>query len=172
MTNDSAQQGIGGATPDDLRAMRRAIELAQQAAQQGEAPIGAVVYDTHTGHTLSEAFNTRERDGDPLGHAELLAIRAAAKQIGDWRLNDCTLVVTLEPCVMCAGAIVNARVGRLVYGATDPKAGAVASLYTLCQDERLNHRIEPIAGVCAQECGDLLRAFFRARRKEKKTSNG
>lgn len=158
------------ATPEDRRAMERALQLAREAAAVGEAPIGAVVYETATGRTFAEAHNTRETENDPAGHAELLAIRAAAQAIGDWRLNDCTLVVTLEPCAMCAGAIVNARVGRLVYGATDPKAGAVESLYALCQDERLNHRIHPIAGLCAEESGDLLREFFRARRDEKKSA--
>jgi tRNA(adenine34) deaminase len=158
------------ATPDDLRAMQRALQLAREASARGEAPIGAVVYETATGRMLGEAHNTRETENDPAGHAELLAIRDAAQAIGDWRLNDCTLVVTLEPCVMCAGAIVNARVGRLVYGATDPKAGAVESLYALCQDERLNHRIRPITGLCAAESGELLRGFFRARRDEKKSA--
>jgi tRNA(Arg) A34 adenosine deaminase TadA len=103
-------------------------------------------------------------DKDPSAHAEHLAIRAACRAIGDWRLNDCTLVVTLEPCAMCAGLIVNARVGRLVYGASDPKAGAAGSLMRLTEDERLNHRVTPIGGVMAEECGGVLREFFRGLR--------
>ena len=156
------------ATPTDVAMMRRALALAQRAADMGEAPIGAVVYETATGRILAQAHNTRESEKDPAGHAELIAIRDAGKATGDWRLNACTLVVTLEPCAMCAGAIVNARVGRLVYGAPDPKAGAVASLYRLCQDPRLNHRIEPVGGVLARASADMLRAFFRARRQRRK----
>ena len=144
--------------------MRRALELAREAAEAGEAPVGAVVYETATGRVLGEGRNTREAAHEPAGHAEFTAIRAAAAGLGDWRLNNCTLAVTLEPCAMCAGLIVNARVGRLVYGAADPKAGAVESLYQLCQDARLNHRITPIAGVMADESAALLRGFFRARR--------
>ncbi len=155
------------ATATDERMMRRALELARLAAEQGEVPVGALVYHGagEEARILAEAHNTREGRRDPTGHAELLAIRAAAKALGDWRLNECTLVVTLEPCAMCAGAIVNARVGRLVYGATDPKAGAVASLYRLCEDVRLNHRLTPIGGVLADEAAALLRDFFRARRR-------
>jgi tRNA(adenine34) deaminase len=145
--------------------MRRAIELARQAAAIGEVPIGAVVHETQSGRILGEGFNRREIDHDPAAHAELIAIRAAAAALSDWRLNACTLVVTLEPCVMCAGLIVNARVGRLVYGARDPKAGATDSLYHLTQDPRLNHRIVPIAGVLEAECAALLKDFFRDLRR-------
>jgi tRNA(adenine34) deaminase len=153
------------ATMTDLGMMRRALDLARRAASAGEAPIGAIVYDTATGAVLSEAHNKREKPhNDPAGHAEFIAIREAAKKVGDWRLNNATLVVTLEPCAMCAGLIVNARVGRLVFGAADPKAGAVASLYQLCTDERLNHRAEVIGGVCAEDAGEELRKFFKARR--------
>lgn len=141
--------------------MRRALELADQAQQIGEVPVGAVVYETHTGTILGEGSNTRECDKNPSGHAEFTAILNACKAIDDWRLNHCTLVVTLEPCPMCAGLIVNARVGRLVYGANDPKAGAVRSLYNLCDDERLNHRSDIIAGVMAQESSEVLKAFFK-----------
>lgn len=151
-------------TDTDVAMMRRALELARQAADAGEAPIGAVVYETDTGTILGEGRNTREEDDDPAGHAELHAIQAAARACGDWRLPHCTLVVTLEPCPMCAGLIVNARVGRLVYGADDPKAGAVRSLFRLTEDPRLNHRVAPIAGVLADESAALLRAFFRTRR--------
>ncbi len=156
------------ATATDRRMMQRALELARQAAEKGEVPVGAVVYlgESEEARILGEAHNTRENERDPVGHAELLAIQLAARELGDWRLNDCTLVVTLEPCLMCAGAIVNARVGRLVFGARDPKAGAVASLYRLCEDERLNHRLTPIEGVLAEESSELLRAFFRARRSQ------
>ncbi len=141
--------------------MRRALELADQAQQIGEVPVGAVVYETDTGTILGEGSNTRECDKNPTGHAEFTAILNACKAIDDWRLNHCTLVVTLEPCPMCAGLIVNARVGRLVYGADDPKAGAVRSLYNLCDDERLNHRSDIIAGVMAQESSEVLKAFFK-----------
>ncbi len=144
--------------------MVRAIELAKEAASVGEVPVGAVIYRTETGETIAGAHNRRETDDDPTAHAEIIAIRDAAAKIGDWRLNECTLVVTLEPCVMCAGAIVNARVGRLVFGASDPKAGAVGSLYEIPADTRLNHRPPVIKGVMDQACGDLLRAFFRERR--------
>src|SRR5437762_2917218 len=111
--------------------MLRAIALARHAATLGEVPVGAVVYETATGRVLGEGFNRREADHDPAAHAELIAIRAAAAALGDWRLNHCTLAVTLEPCAMCAGLIVNARLGRLLYGASDPKAGAAGSLYRL-----------------------------------------
>jgi tRNA(adenine34) deaminase len=141
--------------------MRRAIELAKQAALIGEVPIGAVVYETATGRILGEGSNRREIDHDPAAHAELFAIRAAAQALGDWRLNTCTLVVTLEPCPMCAGLIVNARLGRLVYGCRDPKAGATDSLFHLTSDPRLNHRVEPIGGLLADECSSLLKDFFR-----------
>jgi tRNA(adenine34) deaminase len=159
MTADPTQSSVR-----DEQAMTRAIELAREAQAMGEVPVGAVVYRTETGETLGEGFNRRETDDDPTAHAEILAIREAAAKIGDWRFNECTLVVTLEPCVMCAGAIVNARVGRLVYGASDPKAGAVESLYQIPSDNRLNHRPSIIPGVMAEACGELLRAFFRERR--------
>ncbi len=152
--------------PHDEPRMRRAIELARQAAAIGEVPVGAVVYETASGRIVGEGFNRREVDHDPAGHAELIAMRAAAAAIGDWRLDGCTLVVTLEPCAMCAGLIVNARVGRLVYGARDPKAGAAGSLMRLTEDARLNHRVRPIEGVLAAECGALLTEFFRALRRK------
>lgn len=155
----------GDATDLDRRMMARAIELAKQAAAIGEVPVGAVVYETTTGRVLGEAFNTRERDADPTAHAELVAVRDAAGTLGDWRLNACTAVVTLEPCPMCAGMLVNARVGRVVYGADDPKAGACRSLFAITTDPRLNHRCEMIAGVEADACAELLRAFFRERRR-------
>ena len=160
--------GAEHATADDARMMARAIELADEAARAGEAPIGAVVYDTASGTVLAEARNTRETDADPCGHAELLAVRQAARDAGDWRLNHATVVVTLEPCCMCAGALVNARLGRVVFGAFDPKAGAAGSLMNLLADPRLNHRPEVIGGLEAEACGELLRAFFRDLRRKKR----
>lgn len=159
----------GRATEADRRMMARAIELANEAAEAGEAPIGAVVYETASGRIVAEARNTRESDADPCGHAELLAVRAAAAALGDWRLNECTVVVTLEPCCMCAGTLVNARAGRVVFGAFDPKAGAVGSLMNLLADQRLNHRPEVIGGVEADACGALLRKFFRSLRARKRS---
>lgn len=153
-------------TPVDLDMMGRALVLAEFAAKIGEVPIGAVVYETATGRVLGEGANTRETARDPLGHAEIGAIARAARAVGDWRLNHCTLIVTLEPCPMCAGAIVNARVGRVVFGAHDPKAGAIETLYTLATDPRLNHRAEVLSGVCGDESAALLRRFFaRVRRR-------
>lgn len=146
----------------DARMMRLAIEQALAALAMDEVPIGAVVYRGH--EVLAAAHNVRETASDPTGHAEILALRKAAAWLNDWRLNECSLAVTLEPCAMCAGAIVNARVGRLVYGAADPKAGAVESLYTICSDPRLNHRPQIVRGVLGDECGVLLRDFFRNKR--------
>ncbi|MCC7387917.1 MAG: nucleoside deaminase [Phycisphaerales bacterium] len=151
--------------------MTRAIELAGQAGAIGEVPVGAVVYETATGRVLGESFNTRERDADPTAHAELVAVRQAARTLGDWRLNGCTVVVTLEPCPMCAGMLVNARAGRVVYGADDPKAGACRSLFAITTDPRLNHRCELVAGVEAEACGRLLREFFRGRRRARRAGN-
>lgn len=157
-------------TDTDIAMMRRALDLARAAAALGEVPVGAVVYETATGRMVGEGSNTREHANDPAGHAELIAIRSAAMNaaeaggVGDWRLNECTLVVTLEPCAMCAGLIVNARLGRVVYGASDPKAGAMGSLMRLTEDPRLNHRVTPITGVLAEECGEVLKEFFRGRR--------
>lgn len=154
-------------TDTDLSMMKRALQLAGEAAAMGEVPVGAVVYETETGKVLSEAFNRRETYRDPAAHAEHIAIREAAKVIGDWRLNHCTVVVTLEPCPMCAGLIVNARVGRLVYGTTDPKAGAVDTLYNITTDDRLNHRVEVVRGVLREQCAELLTTFFKSLRQKK-----
>lgn len=151
----------------DDKMMVRALELARASAAQGEVPVGAVVYRLSSGEILGESGNTRERDGDPAGHAELLAIRQAAKAVGDFRLHDCGLAVTLEPCAMCAGAIVNARLQRVVYGAWDAKAGFAGSLGNLLDHHRLNHRVPPIAGVRGEECSRLLTEFFRDLRKRK-----
>ncbi len=149
--------------------MRRALDLARFAAQDGEVPVGAVVFETKTGDLLGEGWNTREAEDDPSAHAEHKAIVEASKAIGDWRLNECTVVVTLEPCPMCAGLIINARVGRVVYGALDPKAGAVQSVYQMLSDRRLNHQPEIVAGVFGEEAGRMLSDFFRSRRDAKKT---
>src|SRR3954462_901786 len=129
-----------GVSEQDLAMMRRALELARTAAGCGEVPVGAVVYRTATGEVLGEGANRRECDKDPSAHAEHIAIVAASRGLKAWRLNECTLAVTLEPCPMCAGLIVNARVGRVLYGASDPKAGAMGSLMRLTEDARLNHR--------------------------------
>jgi len=143
--------------------MRRALAVAAPAAGHGDVPVGAVVLDAG-GQVLAEACNERELTGDPTAHAEVLALRCAASRLGSWRLSGCTLVVTLEPCTMCAGALVLARVDRLVYGAPDPKAGAVGSLWDVVRDRRLNHRPEVIGGVLPAECAELLRAFFAPHR--------
>jgi tRNA(adenine34) deaminase len=142
--------------------MRQALDQARLAEQQGDVPIGAVV--ARDGRVIAAACNRRIIDKDPTAHAEMLAIRAAAAALGDWRLEGCTLAVTLEPCCMCAGAIVLARIERLVYGAADPKAGAVGTLYQLCSDPRLNHRVQIVSGVLADPCGSILTDFFRKQR--------
>ena len=139
--------------------MRRALGLAATAPGTGDVPIGAIVLGP-LGEVIGTGVNVRERDGDPTGHAEMVALRAAAAQVGEWRLSGCTLVVTLEPCTMCAGAIVLARIDRLVFGAYDGKAGAVGSLWDVVRDRRLNHRPEVIGGVLAEESTALLDAFF------------
>ena len=147
----------------DTEAMHLALAQARAAAEHGDVPIGAVV--VRDGVVIAARHNERELTGDPTAHAEVLALRDASSVVGHWRLLDCTLYVTLEPCVMCSGALVNSRIGRVVYGAVDPKAGAVESLYRVCADERLNHRPPVEGGVLADECGQLLKAFFAARRR-------
>lgn len=157
-----------GVSDVDVRMMRRAIELARNAALGGEVPIAAVVYRGE--EILGEAANNRETQADPTGHAEIVAIREAGRRVGEWRLEGCSMAVTLEPCPMCAGALVNARLGRLVYGATDPKAGACETLYRIPVDQRLNHRVTMYGGVLAAECVELLRSFFRERRAQQKAA--
>ena len=142
--------------------MGEALKLAQQASACGEVPVGAII--VRHGQAIAQAHNQRETTKDPTAHAELLAIQLAADVIGDWRLTETTLYVTLEPCPMCAGAIVLARIPRVVYGAADAKAGAVNTLFNLLQDERLNHRAEIISGLLAEESSQLLKSFFRDRR--------
>ena len=143
--------------------MRLALEQAVLTAASADVPVGAVVVDAD-GEVLGVGCNARELTGDPTAHAEVLALRAAALSLGTWRLSGCTLAVTLEPCTMCAGALVLARVSRVVFGAADPKAGAVGSLWDVVRDRRLNHRPEVVSGVLADECSELLRAFFEGRR--------
>jgi len=146
--------------------MREALREAERAAARGEVPVGSVV--VRDGAILSRAHNLRETAQDPTAHAELIACRAAAARIGSWRLEGCTVYVTLEPCPMCAGMLVNARVEAVVWGADDPKAGATRTLYTLGDDPRLNHRYECVGGVLAVECGAVLKDFFAALRARRK----
>ena len=158
---------VSSATPDPVRdrwrePMRLALAEAVLAPGTGDVPVGAVVLDPG-GSVIGRGRNEREATGDPTAHAEILAIREAARATGEWRLAGCTLVVTLEPCTMCAGAIVLSRLERVVYGAVDEKAGAVGSLWDVVRDRRLNHRPEVVLGVLAAECGDLLTGFFRGR---------
>ena len=147
---------------DDSAAMALALSEARRAGQAGEVPVGAVV--VVAGEVVAAAGNDRESSGDPTAHAEILALRRAAAAVGSWRLTDATLYVTLEPCPMCAGALVAARVGRLVFGVADPKAGACGSLYNLCVDPRLNHEVPVEPGVGADESSALLRDWFASRR--------
>jgi tRNA(adenine34) deaminase len=146
----------------DERYMRMAIDAAQVAEENGDVPIGTVI--VHEGRVIARAYNQREQLKDPTAHAEIIALTQAAAALGMWRLHGCTIYVTLEPCPMCAGAMVMARLDRLVYGCTDPKAGACGSLYDICRDGRLNHRLQVTSGVLADHCAALLQAFFRQRR--------
>jgi tRNA(adenine34) deaminase len=150
----------------DRQYMRLALAEAQAAANEDEVPIGAII--VHANRVIASAHNQREQLRDPTAHAEMIAITQASVALGDWRLEDCTLYVTLEPCPMCAGAIVLARIARVVYGAADPKAGAVDTLYRLLDDQRLNHRAEITAGVLADECGAILTRYFQQKRCEGK----
>jgi tRNA(adenine34) deaminase len=151
-----------GPVVDDLAAMRLALAEANAATAHGDVPVGAVALVDD--RVVAAGHNERERRGDPTAHAELLVLRTAAEHLGSWRLDMVTLVVTLEPCPMCAGALVAGRVGRLVFGAADPKAGACGSLYNLCVDPRLNHELAVTAGVLADECAEALTTFFAGRR--------
>jgi tRNA(adenine34) deaminase len=148
--------------PTDAEYMREALDVAERSLAHDDVPIGCVV--VRNGAVLAAAGNERELREDPTAHAEVLALRAAAEAVGSWRLDGCSLYVTLEPCAMCAGAIVLARVDRVVFGAADPKAGFAGSLGNLVQDERLNHRVVLEGGVETEACGELLRRFFRDRR--------
>ena len=162
-----AKGGDPNVSAIDLAMMERAIVLAPKAAAQGEVPVGAVVYRGE--QILAEAANNREETRDPVGHAELLAMSQAGKVLGDWRLIDCTLAVTLEPCPMCAGAMVNARLSRVIYGASDPKAGACKTMFRIPTDKRLNHEVTVIDGVLAERCSNLLKDFFKRRRTQNRS---
>jgi tRNA(adenine34) deaminase len=152
--------------PDiDAKFMKLALNLASEAAQTGEVPVGALV--VLNGEIIAQAGNTKEAENAPTHHAELKAIEAAAQKLGRWRLSDCEIYVTLEPCSMCAGAIVQARLKRVIFGTRDPKAGAIRSLFELVSDPRLNHRAEITEGILAEECGAILSQFFKKRRAEK-----
>ena len=146
--------------------MRLAIEQARIAEENGDVPIGAVI--VHENRIIGKAYNQREQLNDPTAHAEIIALTQAAAALENWHLNGCTIYVTLEPCPMCAGALVLARMDRLVYGCDDPKTGACKSLYNIVQDERLNHLLEVTYGVLAEQCGQLLQEFFAKRREENK----
>ena len=143
--------------------MQLALSLAAKASQQGDVPVGAIVLNSN-GDVVGQGFNSREVDNDPMNHAEIVALREAAIANNSWRLDDHTLIVTLEPCTMCAGAAVQARIGRIVFGAFDDKAGAVGSLWDVVRDRRLPHRPEVVSGVLADECGAILSEFFKAQR--------
>lgn len=152
-------------TPADLQTMRLALVLARDAARAGDVPVGAVVTDA-AGGVIGEGRNLREVDGDPTAHAEVVAIRQAAASLGSWNLSGCTLTVTLEPCLMCAGALLQAHISRLVFGAWDEKAGAAGSQYDVVRDRRLPVRAEVVAGVLEAEASAVLRDFFASRRSE------
>ncbi|MFC5370863.1 tRNA adenosine(34) deaminase TadA [Arcanobacterium bovis] len=145
---------------NESKLMAYAMTLAERAAQLGDVPVGAVVVDSN-GLVVGEGFNTREADADPVGHAEVNALRAAATTLGGWNLSGCTLVVTLEPCTMCAGAIINSRISRVVFGAWDAKAGAAGSVRDVLRDARLPHRVEVIGGVCETQTSDQVKDWFQ-----------
>ena len=149
---------------DDVKYMELALEQARMAARQGEVPVGAVLVDER-GQVLARACNMPIKQCDPTAHAEILVLRQGAKRVGSYRLTGTTLYVTIEPCPMCAGAMVLARLKRLVYGVQDPKTGACGTLYNIVQDSRLNHRMEVSRGILAEECRSLIQAFFRKRHK-------
>ena len=152
-----------GAGWDDDQLMRQALAEAERATEHGDVPVGALV--ALDGTVLAARHNERERLGDPTAHAEILALRDAAAVVGQWRLEGASLVVTLEPCPMCAGAMVNARIRRVIFGCRDPKAGAVTTLFRIADDPRLNHRLEITPDVLAEPCAELLKAFFKSRRQ-------
>jgi len=154
-------------TPKDIEFMELAIDAAKAAVVTGDVPVGAVV--AVDGEAVAVAHNRREADNDPTAHAEVLAVRAAAEKLGRWRLSDATVYITKEPCVMCAGAMMSARVKRVVYGAHDPRYGAAWSVYNILSDERLNHTAEVVSGVMADECLALLKGFFEEKRGSQRT---
>jgi tRNA(adenine34) deaminase len=148
----------------DESLMHEAIAEALGALAMDEVPVGCVILHLPTDRIIGRGHNRRETDGDPTAHAEMIALREAATGLGHWRLSECAMAVTLEPCPMCAGAIVNARIARVIYGCDDPKAGAIRTLYQICDDPRLNHRAQITGGVMAEECAKLLSEFFKERR--------
>ena len=150
----------------DEQYMAEALRQAMLALEDDEVPVGAVI--VQDGRVIGRAHNQRERLGDPTAHAEMIAITQAAEHVGNWRLENCTMYVTLEPCTMCAGAIVLARLPRLVFGARDPKAGAVQTLYQICTDDRLNHKLEVVSGVLTEQCAGILSGFFETQRAKGK----
>lgn len=147
---------------NDILWMEKALALAQEASEKGEVPVGAVLVKDNT--CIAAAHNLREQSGNPIAHAEMLVVQEASQKLGNWRLTGTTLYVTLEPCPMCAGAIVLARIPKVVYAAADPKAGAAGTIYNIVQDERLNHQVEVVSGVLAEESSALLKTFFKSRR--------
>lgn len=149
----------------ETKFMKTALRLAKKAAAADEVPVGAVI--VRDGRIIATGYNRKEKTGNALKHAEMIAIERAIKKVGDWRLNDCEMYVTLEPCAMCAGAMVNSRIGRLYFGAYDPKGGCCGSLYDIPSDARLNHRFEATGGIMEEECGRVLSEFFRKKRREK-----
>ncbi len=163
--DSGSEPGSCDVLSDELM-MAQALAMAREARNLGEVPVGAVV--VRYGRILAQAHNLRETLSDPTAHAERLALAWAGRSLGTWRLEDCVLYVTLEPCIMCAGAIVQSRIKRLVYGAADPKAGACSSLFRLVSDPRLNHRCPITAGIMAEECGEVLKEFFQERRSFRK----
>ncbi len=160
----------GSNADDDERFMAQAIDQAFIAEENGDVPIGTVI--VYENKVIAKGYNQRQQLNDPTAHAEIIALGAASEFIGNWRLHGCTIYVTLEPCPMCAGALVLARVDRLVYGCHDPKTGACSSLYNIVQDDRLNHRLEVTSGILAERCTDQLQAFFQRRRVEKGWQDG
>ena len=170
MNEELEKSALGGLT--EQKYMRMAIEAARIAEENGDVPIGAVI--VYKDQIIGKAYNQREQLADPTAHAEIIALTQAASALENWHLNNCTMYVTLEPCPMCAGALVLARMDRLVYGCDDPKSGACGSLYNIAQDGRLNHRLEVTAGVLEKECREQLQNFFERRRREEarlKTQN-
>jgi tRNA(adenine34) deaminase len=156
---------------NDFGFMNLALTAAREASKRGEVPVGAVIVSA--GNVVGSGYNCREERQNPLGHAEIVAIQEASKTLRSWRLDQCDIYVTLEPCVMCVGAILQARLRRLIFGCLDPKAGAVESLYRLCEDQRLNHQMPVTSGVLAEESSSLLSAFFsRLRRQKRNSQNG
>ncbi len=162
MTSDNRTQEFGANF--DVKMMKRALDLARKSESLGEVPIGAVIADRN-GKIISQSTNLRETKCTVLGHAELAAIHRACKALGSWRLTDCTLYVTLEPCFMCAGALVQSRIARVVFGTRDPKGGALSTLANLGEDSRLNHQFKITEGILQEECGNILKNFFKNKRK-------